>query len=505
MSTRIDTQLTPDPKPSNQPDTWGLFRALPGEGTVRERLKHHAGPLLTAMLIVADMVWMAMAFYLAYYMRQAIPWPTVPERIGPFRDYAGMLLIQILSVMSVLVFYGLYREQRARSWVDEAAAIAGAVSIGTLLAVAFTSFVFKNTLLDLDYSRGMVIYAWLLTILLISMAHLAHRRVTAFLRDRGWAEMRVIVVGSGDVGQMILQKLLHSPGMGYRVVGVVNGDARAPLHGVPVLGTIDQLPELIAAHGIDEVIIGEPEATHQDLLRMIALCERGHADVKIFPDVFQILASEMSIGDLNGLPLLNVRDVALRGWRLGLKRAMDLVGATLGLIVISPFLILMAVIIKLDSPGPVFYAQERMGLDARPFWCLKFRSMCQDAEQEGPGWTVKDDPRCTRLGAFLRRTNLDELPQLINVLLGEMSLVGPRPERPVYVEQFRRSIPRYMDRHREKAGITGWAQVNNLRGDTSIAERTKYDLWYIENWSLMLDIKILLRTILHFGSQRNAY
>jgi Undecaprenyl-phosphate glucose phosphotransferase len=317
--------------------------------------------------------------------------------------------------------------------------------------------------------------------------------------------MRVIVVGSGDIGQMILQKLLHSPGMGYRVVGVVNGRAHTSLHGVPMLGTVDQLPDLIVTHDIDEVIIGEPEATHQHLLRLIALCERGGAEIKIFPDVFQILASEMSIGDLNGLPLLNVRDVALRGWRLGLKRAMDVVGSAVGLIVLSPFLLLLAVLIKLDSPGPVFYAQARMGLDAQPFWCLKFRSMCQDAEHDGPGWTVKDDPRCTRIGAFLRRTNLDELPQLINVLLGEMSLVGPRPERPVYVEQFRRSIPRYMERHREKAGLTGWAQVNDLRGDTSIAERTKYDLWYIENWSLMLDIKILLRTLLRFGSERNAY
>ena len=505
MSARIDIQLTPKDEPPNQPDNWGLFRVLPGEGTLLDRLKRNAGALFTATLILADLFWIAMAFYLAYHMRQAIPWPTVPERIGPFRDYAGMLAIQILSVMGISVFYGLYREQRARSAVDEAAAIAGAASIGTLMAVSFTSLAFKNTLLDLDYSRGMVIYAWLLTILLVNIAHYAHRRITAYLRDRGWAEIRVIVVGSGDIGQMILQKLLHSPGMGYRVAGVVNGQARAPLHGVPVLGTVGQLPDLISAHDVDEVIIGEPDATHEDLLRLIALCERGGAEIKIFPDVFQILASEMSIGDLNGLPLLNVRDVALRGWRLGLKRAMDLVGATLGLIFLSPFLLLLAAIIKLDSPGPVFYAQQRMGLDAKPFWCLKFRSMCQDAEEEGPGWTVKGDPRCTRLGTFLRRTNLDELPQLINVLLGEMSLIGPRPERPVYVEQFRRSIPRYMERHREKAGMTGWAQVNDLRGDTSIAERTKYDLWYIENWSLLLDIKILIRTILHFGSERNAY
>ena len=470
-----------------------------------DQLKRNAGLVFTATLIAADALWTGVAFYIAYHLRLSIPWPTAPEEIGPFSDYAGMVALQILSVLAVCFFYGLYREQRARPFVDEAAAIAGAVSIGTLLAVSFTSFLFKNSLLDFDYSRGMVIYAWLLTIFLINLAHLAHRLFTARLRDRGWGEMRVIVVGSGDVGQMIVQKLLHSSGMGYRVVGVVQGSSGKPLRGVPELGPVEQLPALIAEHAIDEVIIGEPEASHQEMLRLIALCERGHAETKIFPDLFQIMASEISIGDLNGLPLLNVRDVALHGWQLGLKRAMDLVGSTLGLVFLSPFLLLVAVLIKLDSPGPVFYAQERMGLDGKSFWCLKFRSMCADAEKDGPGWTVKDDPRCTRMGGFLRRTNLDELPQLINVLIGEMSLVGPRPERPFYVEQFRRSIPRYMDRHREKAGMTGWAQVNDLRGDTSISERTKYDLWYIEHWSLLLDIKILIRTILRFRSLRNAY
>ena len=170
-------------------------------------------------------------------------------------------------------------------------------------------------------------------------------------------------------------------------------------------------------------------------------------------------------------------------------------------------MLMTAILIKLESPGPVFYTQERMGLDARPFKIIKFRSMRADAEASGPGWTTEDDPRRTKLGSLLRRFEVDELPQLINVLIGDMSLVGPRPERPVYVEQFRQSIPRYMDRHREKAGLTGWAQVNGMRGDTSIAERTKYDLWYIENWSIGLDIKIILRTILQtiLGTNQNAY
>jgi Undecaprenyl-phosphate glucose phosphotransferase len=297
------------------------------------------------------------------------------------------------------------------------------------------------------------------------------------------------------------------PRLGYQVVGFVDGETPTgrEIMGVPVLGGVDDIPDLIEEHEIEEVIIGRPELAHQELLAIVSRCEREQVGIKIFPDLFQIIATELSIGDLGGLPLLSVRDVALRGWKLTLKRAVDLVGSAVLLVIFSPFLMLTAVAIKLDSPGPVFYAQERMGLDAKPFWCLKFRSMRSDAEKDGPGWTTEGDPRVTRLGRFIRRFSIDELPQFINVFLGEMSLVGPRPERPVYVEQFRRSIPRYMDRHREKAGLTGWAQVNGLRGDTSIAERTKYDLWYIENWSLWLDFRILVRTVFTLFGGRHAY
>jgi exopolysaccharide biosynthesis polyprenyl glycosylphosphotransferase len=217
------------------------------------------------------------------------------------------------------------------------------------------------------------------------------------------------------------------------------------------------------------------------------------------------MAAGVTIDDLGGLPLLTIRDVAQRGWKLTIKRAMDLVGSAIGLILLSPILLLMAILIKLESPGPVFFVQERMGLDAKPFPMIKFRSMRADAEKSGPGWTVENDPRRTRLGTFIRRYSIDEFPQLINILIGDMSIVGPRPEQPAFVEQFRTMIPRYMERHREKAGLTGWAQVNGLRGDTSILERTKYDLWYIENWSVWLDIKIIIRTAARVFIDRNAY
>jgi exopolysaccharide biosynthesis polyprenyl glycosylphosphotransferase len=214
------------------------------------------------------------------------------------------------------------------------------------------------------------------------------------------------------------------------------------------------------------------------------------------------MAGDLNVDDLGGTPLLTVRDIALRGWKLSLKRGLDMCGSVFGLILLSPLMLLTALILYLEDKGPIFYTQERMGLDGRPFPMIKFRSMRVDADKMAD-WTVEDDPRVTNIGRFMRRTNWDEIPQLMNVLLGHMSLVGPRPEQPQYVYQFREQIPGYMSRHQEKGGMTGWAQVNGLRGDTSITERTKYDLWYMENWSILLDIKIILRTVWQIVERTN--
>jgi len=457
-------------------------------------------------LALTDAVMTSLAFVLAYWMRRWIPIPNEAQNIGGFPDYGSMVLTHVLSILVVFAFSRLYRPARMPSRVDEFYSIFASTTVGTLMGVALSSLVFKNSPLELDYSRGIITYGWAITIVFITAGRLAHTQIRARLRRRGWGRDRVLIVGTGDVGQMIFQKIQSNPGLGYEVVGFVsaNGQNGTPL-GTRILGRAGDLAPLINEHQVDEVIIALPEATHQEILMLISECERGKVTIKVFPDVFQYMASQVSIGDLGGLPLLTVRDIALRGWRRTAKRLMDIVGAAWGLTLISPLMMLMALLVKLDSRGPIFYAQERMGLDARTFKMLKFRSMLQDAESHGPGWTVDGDPRVTRLGRIIRRINADELPQLINVLLGEMSLVGPRPERPIYVNQFRRSIPRYMDRHWEKAGMTGWAQVNGLRGDTSIAERTKYDLWYIENWGLLLDLKILIRTFFNLMKSPNAY
>ncbi|TFG71571.1 MAG: undecaprenyl-phosphate glucose phosphotransferase [Anaerolineales bacterium] len=460
-----------------------------------------------SIVLTTDVLMAALAFFVAYILRLLIPIPAEAEGIRPFVDYLPMLMIHVVSLVSVFFFANLYSLKRA-SRVDEYSVVIVAVTIGTLIGVALVSLGLREFMIGQDYSRIMVGYAWICSIVFIILARFFNGWLRKALIRRGWGRHRVLLVGMGDVARMILQKLLWSPELGYDTVGIVSLEEEGPedLLGVKVVGVAVDLTSIITALQADEVIIALPEGTsHWDIMNLISMCERGRVTVRVYPDLFQIVAGPVNIGELGGIPILTVRDIALSGWRRVAKRLMDIAGATVGLIILSPFMLFIAILIKLESKGSSFYVQERMGLDARPFPIIKFRSMKADAEKSGPGWTTEDDPRKTKIGTFLRKTNLDELPQFINVFLGDMSLVGPRPERPVYVEQFRRSIPRYMDRHREKAGMAGWAQVNGYRGDTSIAERTKYDVWYVENCSLLLDIKIILRTILQFFHSPNAY
>ncbi len=452
--------------------------------------------LYTVSLVLLDSLLIGAAFALAYRLRVSIAWPEPLLNQVPLADYAGLFVIQLFTIVTVLFLNRQYYIPRSISRIDQIYYVFVSVSVGMLIALAVATIIFRNNPAILDYPRAMMVYDWLLTIVLLTFGRVFHTWVRKRLQDRGIGKDRVLIVGTGDTARMILQRIVWSPALGYDLVGIVNGEERgSQLLGLPVLGQPEDLPDLITEYRIDEVIIAMPEKGHREILHVISYCERGRVSIKVFPDLFQYITTHAGIDDLGGLPLLSVRDYALRGYLLALKRLIDFALATLGLIVLSPLMLLAALAIKLESPGPVFFVQPRMGLDGREFMMIKFRSMRTDAEKDGPGWTVKNDPRQTRLGMWLRRLEVDELPNLINVWLGEMSLVGPRPEQAYYVEQFRRSVPRYMDRHREKGGMTGWAQVNGLRGDSSISERTKYDLWYSENWSILLDTKILLRTL----------
>jgi len=457
-------------------------------------------------LVVTDTAMITVAFLIAYGIRWESAQADKSINLGSLSTYLGLLIVQITAIGIVMFWARLYHQARAVSRVDEFYAVFGAVSIGMMMSVAVSTLLFKS--LEFDFPRVLIIYSWLLTIVLVMIGRLVYHAVQWRLQARGVGRDKALIVGTGDIGRLVLEKINGSPHLGYEVIGFVhkNGETEPEnVLGVPVLGNSDDLPHLIDDLHIDEVIIALPEASDDEMLELISKCSKASLSIKVFPDVFQIIATQVTIDDLGGLPLLSVRDVRQRGWRLTVKRLMDVALSGAGLVFSSPLLFIIGILIKLESPGPVFYVQERMGLDAKPFMMIKFRSMRQDAEANGPGWTTPDDPRRTKLGTFIRKANVDELPQLINVLIGDMSLVGPRPERPVYVEQFRRTIPRYMERHKEKAGLTGWAQVNGLRGDTSISDRTKYDLWYIENWSLLLDIKILIRTALRMFTDKNAY
>ena len=358
----------------------------------------------------------------------------------------------------------------------------------------------------LEPPRLMLVYWALLSIGLVWLTRVV---LDALLREahrRGRDLERVLIVGDGEQAQVVEAKIQSAPELGYRVAGFIgNGSANAMVQ--PVLGGLADIPDIVRDHAVGEVIIAWAGISHHQLVDIVTGCTRQRVDIKIFPDIFDLMAREVETSELTGLPLMRVRDVALRGWMRFLKRALD-VGVSWSLLVLlSPWLLFMALLVKLTSPrGPVLHVQERVGLDGRPFFMLKFRSMRPDAEAEsGPVWTVPNDPRRTRLGATIRRFSLDEFPQLVNVLVGEMSLVGPRPERPEFVAQYANLVPRYRERHMEKAGMTGWAQVNGLRGMTSIVERTEYDLFYVETWSLAFDIKILLKTLAAVIRDRNAY
>jgi Undecaprenyl-phosphate glucose phosphotransferase len=281
-----------------------------------------------------------------------------------------------------------------------------------------------------------------------------------------------------------------------------------------VLGNLSNLAELVRREKVDEVIIALQGASDADMRDILDIIHDESVSVKIYPDAFQLMTqNEVTVGELGGLPLLSVKDVALRGWNRRIKRAFDIVFSSMVLVLTAPLLLLIAALVKLSSPGPVFFIQERVGLDGRPFKLVKFRTMRTGSDpalvpkmrEDLPGWTVPNDPRRTKFGTFLRRFSLDELPQFYNVLIGEMSVVGPRPEQPEYVQEFAQRIYRYMSRHREKAGITGWAQVNGLRGDSSIEYRTAADLYYVENWSVLFDLKIIVRTIVVMFFGKNAY
>jgi Undecaprenyl-phosphate glucose phosphotransferase len=461
-------------------------------------------------LIISDLTAVNGALVLAYYggaesIRNA-------GLLLPDDSWAAPRALALLSLIALLIFAGqqLYHLRRGISRFDESVKIVAAVSLTLVLAIVAVTLLVELGLPDFPWTGDVLVRSWFFAILGCIALRAVQRRVMRLLRRYDIDTSRVLIIGARDSGLVVWNTIRRRPDLGLRVQGFLSASAPvgSSVEGLTVLGTPEQLGELIRRHRIDQVIIALSGRSPQELVDLISLAEDEAVEIKVYPDTFQLITNnEVSIGDLPDLPLISVKNAALDNpWNRLLKRGLDLVLSTLFLIVGSPLMVLIALAVRIESRGPVFFLQQRVGMDNQAFWMLKFRTMRVDAEQLGT-WTVENDPRVTRVGRLLRRTSLDELPQLINVLIGDMSIVGPRPEQARWVEQFSQQIPRYMRRHKEKAGLTGWAQVNGLRGDTSIEERTRYDLYYVENWSLLFDLKIILRTLLSIvsGRQSNAY
>ncbi|MDE2774444.1 MAG: undecaprenyl-phosphate glucose phosphotransferase [Chloroflexota bacterium] len=466
----------------------------------------HLKALSTLSLLLADMLMLIVAFIIGYEARDVLPFFPRPEEQPALDRYSLTIVVHTITIVIMFYFTQLYHLKRAFSRIEQLRHVIGVVTLGSLLASGTQELLLQNSPGEAVYPRSLLFYVWSFSVVFTVVGRELHRRIWTLLRRRGVLRDHLLLVGDGEIARKITEHIRNSPELGYTIVGIVTAaEKTGEMLGYPYIGAYEDIPRLIDDRQVEQVIVALSDYRRDEMVELINLCQRGKVDIKVYPDMFSYMAGDLNVDDLGGTALLTVRDIALRGWKLSLKRAMDLFGATIGLVLLSPFMLITALLIRLESRGSVFYWQVRMGLDGRPFPMIKFRSMRQDAESSGRTWTVENDERVTRLGHHMRRSNWDEIPQLINVLVGHMSLVGPRPERPMYVQQFRRQIPDYMVRHREKSGMTGWAQINGLRGDTSIAQRTEADRFYVENWSIWLDVVIIIRTIWQSFTRSNPH
>ena len=472
--------------------------------------------LLVTLYLLSDALIAMSAFILAYALRFHTGVIPITKGIPPLRQYIDVLPFIAVVVPLGFQLQGLYRLRRGRSRVDDFFG----VFVGSILAVVFgiVATLYTQTYFAAPRSKDTGAFevsqaVWAIFLVInVALAYSSRELVREILERRwraGIGLKRVLIAGSGELGRLVADKILEHRELGYQIIGFVDDKATGDhlgYRGLPLLGPVEEASEIAAREAVDHLYVALPPEQHLRMLQLIESTSRECVDVKVVPDLLKVIALRARLEDLDGVPVININDVPLQGFNTIVKRAIDIAISSAALAILAVPLGILAALVRLTSRGPVFYYQERMGLDGKSIIIVKFRSMFDDAEAgTGPVWARQNDPRVTPFGRFLRRSNLDELPQLWNVLRGDMSIVGPRPERPHFVKQFKHRIPQYMLRHKVKAGLTGWAQVHGWRGNTSIEKRIEYDLYYIENWSVRLDLKIMWLTLLRGFFHKHAY
>ena len=465
---------------------------------IKDNQKH-----LNRIHVVLDALIIVVSYVLAWWIQFSFLADPKAGKL-PMQTYMMALLFVVPGYLLLYDAFHLYKPKRVSGRMLEAGNLFLANMVG-LLGFIFVLFLVKES----DFSRGMIFIFTMINFVLTLCERNFIRIVLRDIRSRGMNLKHMILVGYSSAADGYIDRIFANPQWGYQIDGILddNSDVGCHHHNVPVIGDTDDIDRILEENDLDEIAITLGLDEYSKLKKIVAACEKSGVHTQFVPDYTDIIPSRPYTEDLLGLPVINIRYVPLSDtFNALIKRLMDIIGSILAIVLFSPVMLITAIAIKRSSPGPLIFSQERVGLHNKPFMMHKFRSMrVQTDREEKKGWTTKDDPRVTKVGKLIRKTSIDELPQLFNVLMGDMSLIGPRPERPQYVEKFREEIPRYMVKHQVRPGMTGWAQVNGYRGNTSIRKRIEYDIYYIEHWSVAFDIKILVLTVFKGFINRNAY
>ncbi|MBQ0059661.1 MAG: undecaprenyl-phosphate glucose phosphotransferase [Lachnospiraceae bacterium] len=455
-------------------------------------------------LLVMDAVVMILAYVLAWSLRFRSGLMGSSVEVIPMIYYMAALILLVPGTLILNAAFGLYTGSRVKGRRNEIAGILGA-NISSMLILLMVLYLVHQD----NWSRSMIFVFYMMNIVVISFLRLLVNHLVKKTLKSGKFQRNILLIGYSRAAEEFIDRVIDNPEWGFNIRGILDDKVQAGTlyKNIKVLGRIDNLMIILPENHLDEIVITLGLSEYYRLEQIVTLCEKSGVHTKFVPDYNKIIPTRPYTEDLKGLPVVNIRYVPLTNpfWS-AVKRLMDIVLGSIGLIVASPVMLVCAILIKATDKGPLVFEQERVGLHNKTFKMYKFRSMVvQDESKEKKAWTVKDDPRVTKIGKFMRKTSVDELPQLINIIKGDMSLVGPRPERPFFVEKFQEEIPRYMVKHQVRPGLTGWAQVNGYRGNTSIARRIECDLYHIENWTIGLDIKIMFLTVFKGFINKNAY